>query len=148
MLKLTITLEENDTGIAVAIESGSDADCKKATTREYILCKTLAKSVSALAPILAHAAENEEIVRAAKPMLESFKNATINTFGKSPKEMLAAAKEARERGEDIGDWLHKLAEDHEAESKEDAPADEKEKSMPDPLPPEALTPKDEATPGE
>ncbi len=132
MLKLTITLEENDSGIAVLVESGSDAECKKASDREYSLGKMLANAVKGISPVLASASEYEQVARMAAPMLKSFEKATETMFGKNVKDMMAAAKEAKARGEDIGDWLSKTAEQHAAEvAKDETPADETKDAKPE-----------------
>lgn len=132
MLKLTITLEENDTGIAVGIESGNDEDCKKSSNREYILAKMIAESCKGIAPVLARAAESEEIARAAKPLLKSFFAATKSTFGKDPNELIAEAKAAHENGKDLGEWLAEVAKQHENESKgSEGPAPESREDKPD-----------------
>ena len=132
MLKLTITIEENDSGIGVIVASGADAECKKASDREYSLGNMLANAVKGISPVLASASEYEEVARMAAPMLKSFEKATEKMFGKNPKDMFLAAKEAKERGEDIGDWLNKLAKDHAAETaKDEAPADETKDAKPE-----------------
>jgi len=121
MLKLTITIEETETGVTVGIESGNDAECKKSSNREYILGKMMAKAIQGISPVLSSASEYEEAARMAAPLFKSFEKATETMFGKSTKDMMAAVKEAKARGEDIGSWLSKIAEEHAAEVAKDEP---------------------------
>ncbi len=126
MIKLNITIEENDEGMALKIESEKAGD---STFREFSCAKAFAEIISGTSKTVTRFSESAEIERRSNALLKSFEGATKKMFGRDIDDMIKDADKARKSGESIDSFLKRIAEEHAAKDKpaEDSAPDEQEK---------------------